>query len=103
MRAELDSHCASSAFSPSIYYRVFVSLIGIRKKKEAVPILSAAVRLLRVVFSAATDVPEFQRQVATPNAAKFTAALISLGEKHLDVQFKVSQLASVRPRITDSD
>jgi hypothetical protein len=43
-----------------------------------------------VIFSAATDVPEFQRQVATPNVSKFTAALIPLAEKHIDTELKVS-------------
>jgi len=35
------------------------------------------------------DVPEFQRQVATPNVQKFTTALIGLAEKHVDLEFKV--------------
>jgi hypothetical protein len=43
-----------------------------------------------VIFSAAADVPEFQRQVATPNVLKFTTALIPLAEKHVDTELKVS-------------
>ncbi|KAJ7639023.1 rRNA processing/ribosome biogenesis-domain-containing protein [Roridomyces roridus] len=56
---------------------------------QSTPILSAAIRLLRVIFSGATDVPEFQRQVATPNVSKFTAALIPLAEQHLDAELKI--------------
>ncbi|KAJ7180313.1 rRNA processing/ribosome biogenesis-domain-containing protein [Mycena crocata] len=78
----------SSVLSKSMMIECAQSWIGIAlpvlSKKECTPILSASVRLLRVIFSAATDVPEFQRQVATPNVAKFTAALIPLAEKHVD-------------------
>ncbi|KAK7061882.1 Pre-rRNA-processing protein rix1 [Favolaschia claudopus] len=74
--------------------------LPILSKNEAPPILSASVRLLRVIFSSATDVPEFQRQVATPNILKFTAALIPLAEKHADNDLKIlilSTLAVVIP------
>ncbi|KAJ7711107.1 rRNA processing/ribosome biogenesis-domain-containing protein [Mycena metata] len=64
-------------------------------KKEPPPILSASVRLLRVILSAATDVPEFQRQVATPNVSKFTAALIPLAEKHADNELKILILSTL--------
>ncbi|KAJ7228479.1 rRNA processing/ribosome biogenesis-domain-containing protein, partial [Mycena pura] len=69
--------------------------LPILSKKESSPILSACVRLLRVIFSAATDMPEYQRQVATPNVAKFTAALISLAEKHPDIQLKILILSTL--------
>jgi len=51
--------------------------------------MKASIRLLRQIFSAAKDVPEFQRQVATPNVLKFTLALIGLVENHIDVELKV--------------
>jgi len=63
------------------------------KKKEPVPVIKAAVILCRAIFTGATDIPEFQRQVSTPNVPKFTAALISLLEKESDVESKVSSLA----------
>ncbi|KAJ6598852.1 rRNA processing/ribosome biogenesis-domain-containing protein [Mycena vulgaris] len=89
----------TSVLSKSTMIECAHSWIGIAlpvlSKKEATPILSASVRLLRVLFTAATDVPEFQRQVATPNVAKFTAALIQLGEKHADVEFKTSILSTL--------
>ncbi|KAF7355498.1 Pre-rRNA-processing protein rix1 [Mycena sanguinolenta] len=65
------------------------------KKKEPLPIMSASVRLLRVIFSAATDVPEFQRQVSTPNVSKFTAALIPLAEKHADTELQTLVLSTL--------
>ena len=46
-------------------------------------------RLLNYIFSAATDVPEFQRQMATPNVPKFSLALIALAEKQDDREVKV--------------
>ncbi|KAJ7498714.1 rRNA processing/ribosome biogenesis-domain-containing protein [Mycena latifolia] len=89
----------TSVLSRSTMIECAQSWIGIAlpvlSKKEATPILSASVRLLRVVFSAAADVPEFQRQVATPNVTKFTAALIQLAEKHVDVDFKTLILSTL--------
>lgn len=59
------------------------------KKPESLPTLKAAIRLLRYILTAATDVPEFQRQVATPNVPKFTAALVNLAESRPEQEFKV--------------
>ncbi|KDQ64330.1 hypothetical protein JAAARDRAFT_27954, partial [Jaapia argillacea MUCL 33604] len=53
-------------------------------KTEPLPNLKASIRLLRYIFSAATDVPEFQRQLATPNVPKFSQTLIVLTEKQSD-------------------
>ncbi|KAF7288291.1 RIX1 domain-containing protein [Mycena chlorophos] len=64
-------------------------------KKEPSPVHSAAVRLLRVIFSAATEMNEFQRQVATPNVLKFTTALMPLAESHPDVDLKVLILSTL--------
>ncbi|KAI0320268.1 rRNA processing/ribosome biogenesis-domain-containing protein [Amylostereum chailletii] len=47
-------------------------------KSEPAPVLKIATRLLLHIFSAATDIPEFQRQLATPNVPKFSLALIAL-------------------------
>jgi hypothetical protein len=43
-----------------------------------------------MVFSAGLSIPEFQRQVATPNVPKFTAALVALVDKNVDEELKVS-------------
>ena len=59
------------------------------KKKDSLPALKASVNLCRIVFSNATDIPEFQRQVSTPNVPKFTAALILFLEKDVDLELKV--------------
>ncbi|KAF7332113.1 RIX1 domain-containing protein [Mycena kentingensis (nom. inval.)] len=65
------------------------------KRKESPPVLRAAIRLLRVIFTTATEMPEFQRQVATPNVAKFTVALISLVETCLDEELKILLLSTL--------
>ncbi|KAJ7490368.1 rRNA processing/ribosome biogenesis-domain-containing protein [Mycena galericulata] len=89
----------SSVLSKSMMIESAQSWIGIAlpilSKKESTPIISASVRLLRVIFTAATDVPEFQRQVATPNVAKFTAALIPLADKSIDVELKTLILSTL--------
>ena len=59
------------------------------QKNEGIPILKGAVRLLRTVFTNATGVPEFQRQVSTPNVPKFSAALITIVEKKEDEELRV--------------
>ena len=46
-------------------------------------------RLLTHIFSSATDVSEFKRQLATPNVPKFSVGLIALAEKHVDWEVKV--------------
>lgn len=51
--------------------------------------MKASIRLLLIIFSAGTGIPEFQRQVATPNVPKFTAALLGLFDKHNDEKLKV--------------
>lgn len=63
------------------------------QKNEPTPTLKAAIRLLRFIFSAATEIPEFQRQVATPNVPKFSQALLQLVEKDVDRELTVRSLA----------
>ncbi|KAI0775967.1 rRNA processing/ribosome biogenesis-domain-containing protein [Trametes elegans] len=48
---------------------------------QPVPTTKAAIRLLRLVFSNAMDVPEFQRQLCVPNVPKFGNGLITIAEK----------------------
>ncbi|RDB22742.1 Pre-rRNA-processing protein rix1 [Hypsizygus marmoreus] len=64
-------------------------------KNEPVPNLKAAIRLLRIIFSTAIGIPEFQRQVATPNVPKFNVAIIGLAEKHSDDELKILILESL--------
>lgn len=59
------------------------------KKNESMPCLKSSIRLVRYIFSNAGDVPEFQRQVVTPNVTKFSQALLSLVEKVEDEDLKV--------------
>jgi hypothetical protein len=59
------------------------------KKTEPVPTLKAAIRLLSQIFNMAKDVPEFQRQVATPNVSKFSLVLIGLVQNQTDKELKV--------------
>ncbi|KAA1466753.1 hypothetical protein DENSPDRAFT_812014 [Dentipellis sp. KUC8613] len=74
-------------------------------KNEPVPNLKAAIRLLFRIFSAATDVPEFQRQLATPNVPKYGLALLTLADKHADHELKIlaidvlSQLVPLYPTL----
>ncbi|KAI0352983.1 hypothetical protein OH77DRAFT_1427754 [Trametes cingulata] len=58
---------------------------------QPIPTTKAAIRLLRLVFSNAMDVPEFQRQLCVPNVPKFGNALIAIAEKetNLDVNLLV--------------
>lgn len=60
------------------------------QKKETVAVLKGSVHLCRCIFSSATDLPEFQRQVAVPNVPKFIAAMIALLEADCDAELKVS-------------
>lgn len=59
------------------------------KKQDVTPILKAATNLCRIIFTAAIDVPEFQRQVSIPNVAKFSAVLLALLETETSLDSKV--------------
>ncbi|KAI0065940.1 hypothetical protein BV25DRAFT_1613288 [Artomyces pyxidatus] len=75
----------TSVLSKSIMMEHAQSWIGaalpLLSKSEPAPNLKAAIRLLLHIFSAANDIPEFQRQLATPNVPKFSLALVALAEK----------------------
>jgi hypothetical protein len=64
--------------------------LTMQKKQEPVPTLKAAMRLLTHIFSVAIDIPEFQRQVASPNVPKFGLALVAVAEDHTSRELKVS-------------
>ncbi|KAI0335615.1 hypothetical protein GY45DRAFT_1316983 [Cubamyces sp. BRFM 1775] len=53
---------------------------------QPVPTAKAAIRLLRLIFSSAMDVPEFQRQLCVPNVPKFGNALIAIAEKETNTE-----------------
>lgn len=59
-------------------------------QNQPAPTTKAAIRLLRLVFSGAMDVPEFQRQLCTPNVPKFANALVALAEKEANPEVYVS-------------
>ncbi|OJT12538.1 hypothetical protein TRAPUB_10939 [Trametes pubescens] len=56
---------------------------------QPVPTTKAAIRLLRLVFSCAMDVPEFQRQLCVPNIPKFGSALIAIAEKQTNPEVNI--------------
>ncbi|PPR04067.1 hypothetical protein CVT24_010642 [Panaeolus cyanescens] len=65
------------------------TVIPMFSRNETLPTLKAAVRLLRVIFTTATDVTEFQRQVSTPNIAKATTAISTLADSRNEQELKV--------------
>ncbi|TRM68137.1 rRNA processing/ribosome biogenesis-domain-containing protein [Schizophyllum amplum] len=62
---------------------------GLLSKSDTLPVVKASIRLTYSIFSGATDVAEFQRQIPTPNVPKFAAALINLVERYADVELKI--------------
>ncbi|KAG6903450.1 hypothetical protein C0995_005473 [Termitomyces sp. Mi166 len=64
-------------------------------KNEPSPTIKASIRLLRTIFSAGIGTPEYQRQVATPNIPKFTAAIIAIAEKNGDEEIRVLILTTL--------
>jgi len=67
----------------STFFTQLISFCVTGQRKEPLPVIKAAMALCRVVFTTATDVPEFQRQVSTPNIPKFTAALVQCVDNEL--------------------
>lgn len=70
--------------------------LSILTKPEPPPLLKASIRYLRHVLSAATDVPELQRQLATPTVPKFSQALVSIIEKAADYELKALAMDTLR-------
>ncbi|KAH7911569.1 rRNA processing/ribosome biogenesis-domain-containing protein [Hygrophoropsis aurantiaca] len=64
-------------------------------KSEPIPTLKVAIRYLLHVFGAALDVPEFQRQLAMPNVPKFSTVLVSLADKHSNLEVKVLSIRTL--------
>ncbi|KAF9569005.1 hypothetical protein CPC08DRAFT_678642 [Agrocybe pediades] len=70
------------------------AVLPMLSRKEPVPILKAAIRLLRTIFTTATDIPEFQRQVSVPNVVKFTSLVMSVAD-NADIELKVMSLQAL--------
>lgn len=66
--------------------------VFLQQKSEPLPILKSALNLCRLIVTAAADMPEFQRQVSSPNIPKLTAAILACFERELDSDFKVFKL-----------
>ncbi|KAI0033323.1 rRNA processing/ribosome biogenesis-domain-containing protein [Vararia minispora EC-137] len=73
--------------------------LPILSKSETASVLKAAVRLLAYILAAAQDVPEFQRQLATPNAPKVATALLGLAEKR-DVELRALSMRTLAQLVT---
>ncbi|KAF4619590.1 hypothetical protein D9613_005172 [Agrocybe pediades] len=70
------------------------AVLPMLSRKEPVPVLKAAIRLLRTIFTTATDIPEFQRQVSVPNVVKFTSLVMSVAD-NVDIELKVMSLQAL--------
>ncbi|KEP53056.1 rRNA processing/ribosome biogenesis protein, partial [Rhizoctonia solani 123E] len=73
-------------------------------KPEPPPNHYAAIRLLSYIFTAITDMPEFQRQVVIPNVQKYSQALLALAkdpESEFDLKLlsidSLTQLVTYHP------
>ncbi|KAG1892257.1 rRNA processing/ribosome biogenesis-domain-containing protein [Suillus subluteus] len=73
--------------------------LSILTKPEPLPLLKASIRYLRHVLSAATDVPELQRQLATPTVPKFSQVLVSIVEKTADYELKALAMDTLRDMV----
>ncbi|KAG0709826.1 rRNA processing/ribosome biogenesis-domain-containing protein [Suillus ampliporus] len=73
--------------------------LSIITKPEPLPLLKASIRYLRHVLSAATDVPEFQRQLAAPTVPKFSQALVSIVEKAADCELKALVMDTLKDMV----
>ncbi|KIK44256.1 hypothetical protein CY34DRAFT_802866 [Suillus luteus UH-Slu-Lm8-n1] len=73
--------------------------LSILTKPEPLPLLNASIRYLRHVLSAAIDVPELQRQLATPTVPKFSQALVSIVEKAADYELKALALGALKDMV----
>ncbi|KAG1755494.1 rRNA processing/ribosome biogenesis-domain-containing protein [Suillus lakei] len=73
--------------------------LSILTKPEPLPLLKASIRYLRHVLSAATDVPELQRQLATPTVPKFSQALVSIAERATDYELKALAMDTLKDMV----
>lgn len=59
------------------------------KRNEDIPNIKTSIRLLNHIFFLALDIPEYQRQLATPNVPKYSTALLNLAEKTENQELQV--------------
>ncbi|KAL4265026.1 Pre-rRNA-processing protein RIX1 [Pleurotus pulmonarius] len=85
--AHKTSQCSRSLMIDSAA-NWLASSMSITVKTDCVPVAKAAIRLAVYIFMVCADVPEFQRQISTPNVAKFTSSLINLAEKSTSTELK---------------
>ncbi|KAF8514880.1 rRNA processing/ribosome biogenesis-domain-containing protein [Hysterangium stoloniferum] len=62
--------------------------LPIVSRNEAPPTYKACIRLIEHIFTEAISMPQFQRQLVTPNVPKFSAALLDLAEKSEDAEIR---------------
>jgi hypothetical protein len=82
LSASLPMLAVSTSFSLDHRFRVLMDL----QRNDPAASHKAAARLTYHIFLVATDMPEFQRQVATPNVPKFTQALVQLLDAGVDAE-----------------
>ncbi|KAG9019683.1 hypothetical protein FRB90_011492 [Tulasnella sp. 427] len=76
---------------------VWVGLVlPMLSKPDVDPIYTLSIRLLLHIFSSATHMTEFQRQVSMPNVPRFASALVSLAEKDVSMSLKITIFETLR-------
>ncbi|KAG8993032.1 hypothetical protein FRB94_011089 [Tulasnella sp. JGI-2019a] len=65
------------------------NVLPMLSRTESIPIYKASIHLLFCIFSSATHMPEFQRQVSLPNISKFGSALLALPDKIAEPQLTI--------------
>ncbi|KAF9012654.1 rRNA processing/ribosome biogenesis-domain-containing protein [Cyathus striatus] len=83
----------TSVCSRSIMIEFGQSWLGVAlpllSKNEQTPVIKAAIRLARIIFTSLTDMSEFQRQVSNPNVPKFIASLIQTAQNTPELEVKL--------------
>ncbi|KAF9006544.1 rRNA processing/ribosome biogenesis-domain-containing protein [Cyathus striatus] len=83
----------TSVCSRSIMIEFGRSWLGVAlpllSKNEQTPVIKAAIRLARIIFTSLTDMSEFQRQVSNPNVPKFIASLIQTAQNTPELEVKL--------------
>ncbi|KAG8901834.1 hypothetical protein FRC00_004232 [Tulasnella sp. 408] len=69
-------------------------------KVEVEPVYSMSIRLLFRIFSSATHMTEFQRQVSIPNVSRYALAMIALAEKEVSISLQATILETLHALIS---
>ncbi|KAF9247388.1 rRNA processing/ribosome biogenesis-domain-containing protein [Melanogaster broomeanus] len=70
-------------------------VLPLLSKLEPISTLKASMRYARLVLGVAVNHPEFQRQVASPAVPKVSSALLTIAEKHSDLNIKTLAIQSL--------